>query len=308
MSCKTCPDQITEVIAANVRETMARVQRIQRLTSIFQRILADIAGAYFDVIKRRLDELYALIPEPPIADLKFYQALVTCPLTPLAMAIEPSLIALIDPRELIKKYKEAARLFLERVENYYDIALSDIEAVDPRPLATIIAQDYESLFPDDRQVASGLTLASWQSFAASMETGASNRQIGAQNATGTTTSTVQNPRQRIGDRPASNTVPVRIARKYIREVVESLEDPVSFAVQFAETSAAVEYVRLTCSDIYYSQQWPFVFWYETVKDFNIDTSTGLPNVIDGAARDICAKFMAIELKLFRWQLFITAPL
>jgi hypothetical protein len=309
VSCTTCPEQIVEAVASNVRETMARVQRVKRLTSIFQRILNDIAGAYLSVIVRRLDELYALIPEPPIADLAFYQGLVTCPLTPLAFALEPELIALVDPRELIKKYKEKARQFLARVENYYDMAMADLEANDPRPLATIIEQDYESLFPSDTSINSGLTASAWSTLNSDVSQGdGASRQIIMPGQTTPVQTTLASPRDRIGQRSASANIPVRIARKYVRELVVALQDPVDFAVQFAETTAAVEYVRATCSDIYYSRRWPFVYWYDTVTGFEFDSSTGLPGVIDGAARDIAAKFMQIELKLFRWQAFITLAL
>lgn len=309
MSCTTCPDQIIEAVASNVREAMARVQRIKRLTNIFQRILTDIANVYLDIIVRRLDELYALIPEPPVADLAFYQALITCPLTPLALALEPSLLTQVDPREILKRYKAKAREFLARIENYYDMALADLQAVDPRPLATIIEQDYEAIFPSDVAINSGLTASAWSSLGLGVSQGSgADRQIVMPGQTVPVRTALTDPRDRMAARNPSASVPVNLARKYVREIVVALQDPVDFAVQFAETTAAVEYVRATCSDLYYSRRWPFAYWYDTVSGFEIDTSTGLPNVIEGAARDIAAKFMQIELKLFRWQAFITLAL
>ncbi len=308
MACIDCPQQITETIAREVRDMMARVQRVKRLTTMFQRLLEDIASTYLNTIVRRLDELYALLPEPPICDLAFYQSLISCPLTPLAFALDPALMAQYDPRAILKRFKDSARAFLAKMEDWYDMTLSDIESLDPRPLATIIEQDYESLFPSDAAINSGLTASSWAVLNAQAQSPGAGRSLSGQGVTGAQTTRLTSPKDRMGDRSVSNNVPVRIARKYIREVVRALEDPVDFAVQFAEVTAIVEYVRITCSEIYYSPSWPFVYWYDTVTGFEINTATGLPSIIQGAMYDLSAKFMQIELKLFRWQAFIAAPL
>ncbi len=308
MACIDCPDQITEVIAADVRDMMWRIQRVKRLTTMFSRLLEDIATVYLDTIVRRLDELYALLPEPPIADIKFYQALLSCPLTPLAFALEPALLATVDPRVILKRFKDAARAFLAKMEDWYDLALADIESLDPRPLAAVIGQDYEALFPPDAAIASGVTSSSWAALNLATQSPGVGRTISSPGDTGQKSTKLTSPKDRIGGRSGSNNVPVRLARKYIREVVRALEDPVDFAFQFAEVTASVSYVRATCSEIYYSSAWPFRYWYDTVTDFDFNSSTGLPSIIQGAMYDMSAKFMQIELKLFRWQAFIAAPL
>ncbi len=309
MSCNDCPDMIIETIAYNVRRTMYRVQRIQRLTTLFSRLLEDVAETILALIARRLDELYALIPEPPVADIAFYLSLIRCPLTPLALAMDPSLVALLDPREVLKRYKACARQYLCRAENYYDMTLADAEANDPRPLVSILDQDYESLYPSDASINSGLTASAWSSLHTQVEQGqGASRQLTAPGPTGPVTTTLESPRERMGNRSTSNNVPIRIARKYVREVVIALEDPIGFAAEFASTAAAVAQVRATCPLIFYSTRWPFRYWADTVAGFDFDQTTCLPGIVKGGVRDLSYRFMRIEAKLFRWQAFIAAPI
>jgi hypothetical protein len=311
MACTQCPDQIVEVIAANVRDTMWRIQRIQRLTTLFNRLLEEIALSYLAIIKTRLDELYDLIPEPPIADVNFLVGLLTCPLTPAALLLEPSLLTELDPRRIIKKFQDAGAIFLRKLETIYDLALADIEAADPRPLAIIVEQDVEALFPgDDLQTffsGSSPNAYTRQFIDTSQQLPAPNRVIQAGGPDGVKGVDLMSPKNRVGGRSTGVNIPVRIVKKYIREIVKAFEDPVYFAIRLGETSAAVVYVKEACPDIYYSSKWPFVLWEDVLNQFQFDSTTGVPASVQGAGKDIVTKFMSIEMKLFRWQAFITAP-
>lgn len=95
--CSNCPAQVINVIAGQVSDILGRVERMQELTVNFN---AAFLRTLTVTIQDDLNAWIAAIPLPPVIDLTSILAYLTCPLTPLALNIDPLLLANMDPRQL----------------------------------------------------------------------------------------------------------------------------------------------------------------------------------------------------------------
>jgi hypothetical protein len=80
IGCSSCPDYVIQSVSAKSREVLVKIQRLKYLTSIFNRLIKDIANQILGDLQALVD----LIPDPPVFNLTEYINLITCPLTPLA--------------------------------------------------------------------------------------------------------------------------------------------------------------------------------------------------------------------------------
>jgi hypothetical protein len=93
MSCN-CPQIVLDTVAANVGVTLARINQMKYLTTMFDRLFVQVLVSITD----DLDAWIGRIPIPPTFDLSEIIAFLTCPMTPLAVSIDPSILATQDPR------------------------------------------------------------------------------------------------------------------------------------------------------------------------------------------------------------------
>ncbi len=315
-----CPDIVVAVVDDEVRYVMLRVARIWTLSTLFSRMLADASATLIDIAQRRLAELNSLIPEPPVISPQFYTDLLTCPLTPFALTIDPTLLSTLDPRAVVTEVQQLAKHYRGRIETYYDLAITDVEHLDPRPLAEIFATDTEALAAPE----------GFSEFLRPRATTVAARDLLATIGTQPTSQSVVTPfgpeselqnqladpakdsahrtRARLQARTRSNNVPIRMARRYMREVMLTLSDPLTFSVRFARAALAVQTVKQTLPGLYASPAHPYRVWDDTVRGFNIQSNGEVIAGIPGQLRPLYDAFLLIELKLYRWQAFTTAKL
>lgn len=84
MSCATCPELVLGTLRADAESTLRKVREIKALTTILNRAIRDLEAGFIS----KLIDLVALIPGPPMFDLRFLKNLVTCPLTPQAFVTD----------------------------------------------------------------------------------------------------------------------------------------------------------------------------------------------------------------------------
>jgi len=83
LKCGTCPESVVNMIRVDVAESLKIVMRLKRLTTILNRALAAADEGLLAIIHALIDA----IPSPPLFNIKEILGLLTCPLTPQAVAI-----------------------------------------------------------------------------------------------------------------------------------------------------------------------------------------------------------------------------
>ena len=142
MSCDTCPDAVVATIAAQVQRTLDKVRRIKWVTESFNRLLAQIGDKIIDDI----DELVDLIPDPPVLDISDLVAYFTCPLTPVALEIDLTLIENMDPRIIGIRIQRILKYEVAQVIRLYNEALARLRSYDlVKLIQRYIAEIYRAM-------------------------------------------------------------------------------------------------------------------------------------------------------------------
>lgn len=89
MACETCPPSVIAVVANEVADMLNRVERIKYLTVNFNAAFLRMLTV---IIADDLDAWIAAIPLPPLVDIAGMLDALLCPLTPLAYAIDPTVL------------------------------------------------------------------------------------------------------------------------------------------------------------------------------------------------------------------------
>lgn len=120
-SCGTCPDAVTFTLRRIVQEQLDNVRSIKSLTDSLSRALQDIAGLADLDIQGLLDG----IPEIPTIDFTEILGYLTCPLTPLALALDITQIQALDPNVQLQKLKRLAQSSIEQARAAFETALDE---------------------------------------------------------------------------------------------------------------------------------------------------------------------------------------
>lgn len=126
MACTDCPDLIVSTIAAEVQGTLDKVRRIKYVTESFNRLLAQIGDKVLDDLNTLVD----LIPDPPTLDISDIIDYFLCPLTPIALEIDPSLLANMDPRLVAVRLRRIVKNMTAEVIRLYNEALRLLKSYD----------------------------------------------------------------------------------------------------------------------------------------------------------------------------------
>jgi hypothetical protein len=153
IGCSSCPDYVIQAVSAKSWEVLDKIQRLKYLTSIFNRLIKDIANQILGDLQALVD----LIPDPPVFNVTEYVNLITCPLTPLAILkdidirdknspndptkfnfaynLNQSIIDKLDPRKVYENNLKPTFINKKKqVEALYDEALARIGSYDLREL------------------------------------------------------------------------------------------------------------------------------------------------------------------------------
>ena len=127
--CMFCPDYVIDTIAARVARDVNRIERIIYLTSQFARPLEDLA----DQVSDDLDGLLSVVPPLPQIDFSDVAGLIEiflCPLTPLAMLEDPTLLNDRDPNLAHIKISRMVRFQVDRVVAQYEARIQSLRSID----------------------------------------------------------------------------------------------------------------------------------------------------------------------------------
>lgn len=142
MACTDCPDLVVSTIAAQVQGTLDKIRRIKWVTTSFNRLLAQIGDKVVDDLTTLID----LIPDPPVLDISDIVDYFLCPLTPLALEIDPSIFANMDPRQIAVRIRRIVKNVTADVIRLYNEALRLLRSYDlVRIMQRYVAEIYRAM-------------------------------------------------------------------------------------------------------------------------------------------------------------------
>ncbi|RKX63112.1 MAG: hypothetical protein DRP42_08005 [Tenericutes bacterium] len=123
MACTPCPDYIKFAVRRPVSDALAQVNAIKKLTTALNAAMTGLMGDVKDAVAAVVDA----IPAPPAFDLSEMLDLITCPLTPVAIGLNPALLASIDPRELFRLVQQQFNAYISEIRKNYEDALQALQ-------------------------------------------------------------------------------------------------------------------------------------------------------------------------------------
>ena len=137
-ACEDCPPFIRTAVEAPVVEATRNIRAIKQMSNFLNEALKTLV----EDLQSKIATVVAAIPLPPIVDLGFVVDLLTCPLTPVAVALDPVILAALDPEALWKQAQGAFQAYLSQIVSDYENALADLQEFNVVKLAK---QYYEDL-------------------------------------------------------------------------------------------------------------------------------------------------------------------
>jgi len=139
--CSNCPPFIASAAAAPVQEGLSKLQNVKRMTRIINTAVTAVIGD----VTADVEAIVDVIPDPPILDLSYMISLYTCPLVPIALAADLSIIQKLDPRQFARQIQAQMKSFITEIISDYKTALDTIEAGPLLRIAQNFLRDFKRL-------------------------------------------------------------------------------------------------------------------------------------------------------------------
>ena len=136
-ACTDCPDYISNAVEAPISFSLQQVRTIKKRSTLIQAALRGIVGPIQAAVQSAMDA----IPIPPVFDLSEIINTFTCPLTPVAINLDPSLITQFDPRTLWKQIQDQFTAHLSKITFDYEGTLATLEGADVVRIAKAYYED-----------------------------------------------------------------------------------------------------------------------------------------------------------------------
>jgi hypothetical protein len=114
-ACDGCPDYIKAKIERPVSRALRQVKAVKQVINGFTSVVRDFTDELVDSMTVDLDALVIEIPPPPTLDFTDIIGLITCPLLPLALALDPSVLAQLDPQKVIDMIKREMKEYVDKL-------------------------------------------------------------------------------------------------------------------------------------------------------------------------------------------------
>ena len=130
-----CPDYIKGACRRPVEIALSQVLTLQKRVTAINEALTGVIGD----TAAEVAAVVALLPLPPgwpipLLSLADIIDLLTCPLTPAALALEPALLTNMDPSEIYTRVQDVMGRYAQQVNRSYEEGL---DALDPQALSPL---------------------------------------------------------------------------------------------------------------------------------------------------------------------------
>lgn len=121
-ACTSCPDYIKFPLRNTVQVGVNRLTLVQKRTGIINDALSGTVGE----LSADVAAAAAVIPTPPGFSLTDVLAALTCPLTPVALALDAAVLASLDPRTLFRRLQSIIKETARTIRINYERALREL--------------------------------------------------------------------------------------------------------------------------------------------------------------------------------------
>lgn len=122
MACGTCPSAVTATLRRRVQAELDKLSSIVRLTDVFNASYGTVAGTGFADVNSAVSS----IPSPHNLNLAEIIQYVTCPLTPLALALgDLDDLLNLDPAAQVQKVKSLSSGDIDAARKNYESVLTN---------------------------------------------------------------------------------------------------------------------------------------------------------------------------------------
>lgn len=126
MACSDCPQFIIAPIASSVQQTLNRVREIKWITNSYTGVLQQVLSNINAVVDTELRTLVNLIPTPPDLSIDAIIAMLLCPLTPLAVSIDPAIVSFMDYQQMLVRVRRILKADSKLVVQGYEAAINNL--------------------------------------------------------------------------------------------------------------------------------------------------------------------------------------
>ena len=144
-ACTACPDYIKAMVEAPVALSLRQIRAIKKRTLQVQAALRGIVGPIQAAVQAAVDA----IPVPPVFDLSAILNTFTCPLTPVALNFDLTLVTQFDPRTVWKMMQDTFLPHLAQIIFDYESTLATLEGADVVKIAKTYYEDMKRTEFDD---------------------------------------------------------------------------------------------------------------------------------------------------------------
>ena len=121
--CSYCPEPVLSTLREYISEPYKAFRDVKKLSTILKVAATSLTTEALAALKIIVDAIPFPLVLNPIDILKY----LTCPLTPLAITVDPTLINQIDPRTLIAKIRSQLAAYVAEIEDNFEEALRKLE-------------------------------------------------------------------------------------------------------------------------------------------------------------------------------------
>jgi hypothetical protein len=137
-ACTDCPEYIRSAVRRPVQDALDQVRSVKNITQFLNAAIAGKVGN----AAASVAAVIATIPLPPVLDVSEIVSTITCPLTPVALALDPTLLAALDPRVVVQPLQNTFAQFVRDLMRSYDDAL---EALAEASVVSIIRRVFDDI-------------------------------------------------------------------------------------------------------------------------------------------------------------------
>jgi hypothetical protein len=113
--CDSCPDYIISAVARPVEAALTQVRSVKKVVEKFNALVRHMRS---DVLAQLVDDIRSIadqLPPAPVLNLGDIIGILTCPLTPFALMVDPTYLAKLDPARVVEMIKQSMQSYLNEI-------------------------------------------------------------------------------------------------------------------------------------------------------------------------------------------------
>lgn len=122
-SCDGCPDYIKAAVAKPVSDALAQVRAVKFVVNGFNASVRQFTDEVIASVTSGISVLVGELPNAPALAPGDIIGLLTCPITPIALALDPAVLANLDPARVVELVKQSMSDYITELVKWWEDSL-----------------------------------------------------------------------------------------------------------------------------------------------------------------------------------------